>query len=238
LSFPRPAGVDFPAKKLVSVLIIGYGKRMKNRLLVLTLTSLLAFAVFTPGTIAQQQTQTKTAAFHYNKGRTAFINGRLAEAQQEFSKALGIDPNHAPSIAMMRRVSNAMPKGNAQLLKYKSLIIPKVSFNDATFQSVLDFLREQAVELSGKQIQPNFVVQAADPKKLRNKRITLNLENVPFLEVLRYACGIAQAQFDVQQYAIVVKPLNDTPPQSRAPAGSQQQSGDVSAGETTPTPAQ
>jgi hypothetical protein len=227
------------AKMLVSRQVFGYTGGMKKRLLVLTLTSLLSLAVLNPGAVAQQQT--KTAAFHYNKGRTAFINGRLAEAQQEFSKALGVDPNHAPSIAMMQRVSQAMPKGNAQLLKYKSLIIPKVSFDDATFESVLDYLRQQAVELSGKQIQPNFVVQAADPKKLRNKRITLNLENVPFLEVLRYACSIAQAQFDVQEYAIVVKPLNDTPPQAQAPAqpaGTAGQSDDASAGETTPTPAE
>ncbi len=161
---------------------------------------------------AQQAAQT-----HYTQGRKAFLDGDYNTAQQKFLDALAINPKHAPSIAMLDKVRAAMPRVNAQLQAYSNLIIDEVKFDNANFKSVLEYLRQQAVKKSNGRVQPNFVVKAPDPEEFGNRRISLRLSKVPFLEVLRYACGLADAEFVMEKYAIVVRPLGQAG-QQNAPA--------------------
>lgn len=84
--------------------------------------------------------------------------------------------------------------------KLRKLIIDKIDFSGAALQEVVEFLRIRSRDLdpTGKGI--DFVIGV--PPELLSRQISLNLQNVPIEEVLRYATEIAGLNYRVENYAV------------------------------------
>jgi len=165
-----------------------------------TLALLLAGFVISALPVAAQQSSTLSQA------QKAYIAGDLANAKALFGQVLAQDPQNVAARNYLKAILQAEAEagpGTQVEKQLQTLILPQVEFKDATLDSVLDALRQQAAKASGGKIQPNFVLQpgvnAAAP-------VTLHLSNIPFREALRYVGELVKADFVVDRYAIVVKP--------------------------------
>ncbi len=153
--------------------------------------------------LAAQQSSLLTQA------QKAYLAGDLETAKPLFQKVLAEDPqnvaarNYLKAIAQAEAQASQANPGAAVEKQLQGLILPKVEFREATLDSALDALKQQAAKASDGKIQPNFVVaqgvNASAP-------VTLNLSNVPFREVLRYVGDLAGVKFVVDRYAIRVEP--------------------------------
>lgn len=94
--------------------------------------------------------------------------------------------------------------------KLRSIIIPLVSFQDATIQEAVDFLRLKSKELDPYETDPaekgvNIVVQDAG-EAANAARITLSLTQVPLGEALKYVTDLAGMRYKVDAFAVRVVP--------------------------------
>jgi hypothetical protein len=143
----------------------------------------------------------------YSEAQRAYLAGDSTAAKDKFLAVLAIDPSHIGAKNYLKTILTAEKKNpksglSAQLA---ALIVPKVSFKEASFQSVLDYLKAKASEISQNQIATSFVLQT-NSDTIKETPITLELANVPYTEVLRYLGEMTGTTFEIQQYAIVVKP--------------------------------
>jgi hypothetical protein len=141
----------------------------------------------------------------FTEGQRAYLAGDTATARNKFEEVLATDPKHPGAINYLKSIEMTEKKNpkNVMAGKLATLIVPKVSFKEASFDSVLDYLRVKAAEISQNKITPSFVLQLP-PDFAKQTPITLELANVPFTEVLRYLGELTSTKFEVQQYAIVV----------------------------------
>ena len=83
-------------------------------------------------------------------------------------------------------------------------IITKVDFQDATLRDACEFLAAKSKRLDEKGEGANIVIRNAD--KIGDVRITLTLNNVPFVQVLRYIAEMANCEVVREEFAFVVGP--------------------------------
>lgn len=99
--------------------------------------------------------------------------------------------------------------------QFRFVTIAKLMFRDASFDSALEVLRQQAQKSAGSGTTINTVILSpAD----QFPRVTLDLTNIPFLEAVRYLCDQAGADFDVEPFAIAIRRQQSNPPPFRIPA--------------------
>ena len=140
------------------------------------------------------------------QAQRAYVSGDVATAKPLFQKVLAEDPNNVTARNFLKAIAVAesqVTPGAATEKQLQRLILPKVDFGNATLDSALDALRQQASKASGGKIEPNFVVQ---PGVNVSAPVTLHLSNIPFTEALHYVGELVKADFVVDRYAITVKP--------------------------------
>ncbi len=103
--------------------------------------------------------------------------------------------------------------------KLDGIIIPRVAMNGFSLASAVDYLRRVSQDLDDIEGDParrgvNILIDerkinASSPGVLDQQSITLELENVPLAEALRYVTGLAGVKFRVEPFAIVIVPLTD-----------------------------
>lgn len=91
--------------------------------------------------------------------------------------------------------------------KLNSMIVPKVDFNGATFDEVIEYLRVRSRDLDPKGRGVDFVVNV--PPDAASRLITLYLEHVPMAEVLRYVTEKAGASFRIEERAVTIISLSE-----------------------------
>ncbi len=104
--------------------------------------------------------------------------------------------------------SFAMRGGRERLqAKLRTLRLPRVEFTAATLDEVIEYLRitSKDVDPEGKGV--GFVIKAADD--VRSRTLSLNLQDVPLEEVLRYATEMAGATFRVEEHAVNIVSLSE-----------------------------
>lgn len=143
----------------------------------------------------------------YTEAQRAYLAGDVATAKDKFLAVLSADPNHAGAKNYLKTIAASEKKDKKSTLSAQLavLILPKVTFKEATFDSVLEYLKAKAAELTANKVAPSFVLQLP-PDFTKQTPITLDLSNVPFTEVLRYLGELTSTKFEIQEYAIVVKP--------------------------------
>ncbi len=114
--------------------------------------------------------------------------------------------------------------------KLKSIIIPRIDFEDTTVEEAIDFLRLRAAELDTTELDParkgiGFVIRrpratasaggeealpmaGSDPGTLRIKE--LRLRNVPLATALKYICDQTKLRFKVDDFRLTLVPATES----------------------------
>ncbi|MDB4673514.1 hypothetical protein OAF27_01750, partial [Verrucomicrobiales bacterium] len=107
--------------------------------------------------------------------------------------------------------------------KLKQIRLPLISLDDATIQEAVDLLRIQSIQYDTTGIGDkgvNIVIKEGTgggggefgdaAAAVANKRITLNLTDVPLEEALKYVTDLGGLRYRVEPFAVVVVPADDT----------------------------
>ncbi len=98
-------------------------------------------------------------------------------------------------------------KSTAQT-KAKSIIIPRMVFQEASLEEAVDFLRIRSQELDPEKRGINFVIQV--PQESLNASLTLDLKDIPLSEALNYVAQLTDLTLVYEGNACVFK-RNGTP---------------------------
>ncbi len=142
------------------------------------------------------------------EAQTAYMRGDIEGAKANFQMVNKLDPRNQTAIAFLRRIQvEQAQKGGAGAVEKKlaAIIIPNIEFKEATLRETLEFLRKKVNDMPNNQQPVNFVMQLPD-EQAATAKVTLNLTNIPFTEVLRYIGGLAGVSFAYDKYAIIVRP--------------------------------
>lgn len=176
-------------------------------LLLFTLTLAMAPLAFAQGTV-----QTR-----YNEGVLLYNAGKFGEALVVFEEVLALKPDfvYARNYSSKCKIMIAKGAGPKNDLEGKltRLIVPEISFANATLGDVLDYLSARASEISGGSVVANFIYKGS-PEQRQNTLITLSLRNVPLAEAIKYVGQLSQSKIKYEEHAIVVQPLQGGSPLS------------------------
>lgn len=92
--------------------------------------------------------------------------------------------------------------------KLNEIVIPRISFADATLREVVESIREQAAQLDqseGDERGVNIVLKLDDAAA--SQRITIDLANLPLREALDYVTRLAALKIKVEPYAVLIVPV-------------------------------
>jgi tetratricopeptide (TPR) repeat protein len=157
--------------------------------------------------LAQAPERPPTANAHYQKGLAAEKASDPASAADHYRKALKLDPNHANarfSLGQLRITAGAMAaKGREE--KFGSVIIPAFRLNDASLPEALSAFGLILERESNDEVAPNFVIH--DPQNLlTNRKITLELKNMPSKGVMKYLLDQTRSKARYDEHAVVITP--------------------------------
>lgn len=165
------------------------------------LVGFLTSIVLTVGASAESLQEYLTA------GQTSYMKGDVESAKNSFQTAYKLDPKNQIAIGFLKKIAvdeKNKPQVSSMQKELEKLIIPKVDFKDATFSSVLDFMKQAVAKNSEGKVNVSFVVQL--PEEQAKQTVTLALANAPCSVVLRYLGELTKVDFVYDKYAIVVKP--------------------------------
>ncbi len=98
--------------------------------------------------------------------------------------------------------------GREQIVaRLRSTMVPKVDFSGATLEEVIEYLRVRSRDLDPKGRGVDFVISL--PEEVRNRVISLSLQEAPLEEVLRYAVEMAGAAYRVEDRAVTIVSLSE-----------------------------
>jgi len=181
---------------------------------------LLVLLAGPPDARAQQSGGGSSVPAVLREAQQAYAAGDLDTARQKFQLVIAEEPRNVVARNYLKMIAAADARGGGSKKlerQLQSLEIPAVDFRDATLDSALEFLRQQAEKVGN--IRTTFVVQ---PGVDASRPVTLKLTNVPFTEVLRYIGQLANARFEIESYAINVRPLTGGAPEATpAPTSAQ-----------------
>jgi hypothetical protein len=102
--------------------------------------------------------------------------------------------------------------------KLSETIVPEVNLREANPFDALEQLRKESSKLTVDKSEVNFVWQVPADAKL--PKVTLNLKQVPLLDVIQYVTAIARLSFRVDPHAVVIYLPAAEAPAAPVPSGS------------------
>ncbi|HEY5742497.1 MAG TPA: tetratricopeptide repeat protein [Terrimicrobiaceae bacterium] len=140
-----------------------------------------------------------------SEGVRAFQAGDYSTARSLFESLLEIDPKNPAARNYLRAIALRESNGAGLEATLKNIVIPALDFEDVSVREAVAFVSQKVSELSGGKQSLN-VVWMVSPEG--TARITLNLQNVPALEVLRYIGDAANLRFSYDAYAVKIRPMD------------------------------
>ena len=140
----------------------------------------------------------------------AFQAGDYAAAKFLFESLRALDPKNPVARNYLRAIALREGSGAGLEAALKNIHIPALDFREVTVREAVAFVSQKVHELSGGKQSLN-VVWMVPPELIDDKRVTLNLQNVPASEVLRYIGDAANLRFSYDAYAVKVRPMNGKP---------------------------
>ncbi|MEK7948965.1 hypothetical protein [Luteolibacter soli] len=145
------------------------------------------------------------------------LKEKLTKQKEELEKLTQVaDPSLRPG---------ASDGATYLMAKLRTIVIPKIDFEDASLEEAVDFLRKRSVELDATELDParkglNIVVRYTpvksapatgkeEPKPEAPHIKSLHLRNVPLAEALRYVCEATRFRYKVDDYAVTLVNPND-----------------------------
>ena len=132
------------------------------------------------------------------------VDGLIRQRRYDDAETAALDllqrsPNDEHAIMCLRMIQAARGAAEAPLQK---MIVPKVEFREANLTDVLKFLQEISGGLTADKRPLSFVLQL--PPGTTVPAVTLSLQNVPMLDVIRYVTNTAGLSFKVEPHAVVI----------------------------------
>lgn len=156
--------------------------------------------------LAQQPVPASAEAL-YQKGLAAEKAGDPVAAKGFYTQALKVDPKNANAIYSLGQLKltsgNIAAKGREA--KFGAVMVPVFQLEQANLKESLDALSSIVEKQSKDEVTPNFVIE--DPKGLlTEKKISLNLKNMPAQAVLKYLLDQTGAKARYDEHAVVIAP--------------------------------
>ncbi|MBM3889136.1 MAG: hypothetical protein FJ388_08415 [Verrucomicrobia bacterium] len=130
------------------------------------------------------------------------------EAEAATMELMQRNPGDQYGMIYLRQIQAGLAAREAPL---KRMIVPTVDFRQASFPDVVKFLSDISGELSPDKRPLSFVLQV--PPDYTPAPVTLNLRQVPMLDVLRYCTSVAGLSFKIEPHAVVIyRPKPAAPP--------------------------
>ncbi|HSI12165.1 MAG TPA: hypothetical protein VK961_08980 [Chthoniobacter sp.] len=109
------------------------------------------------------------------------------------------------------RLQAAEPDDRVSLInrRFSTVILPRVSFRDADFVGVLEYLKRKAEQESNGALKMPFIL-ALPADFIPRYELTLDMGGVPYGEALRYVAELAGVRMSQENGAIVVRPDTST----------------------------
>lgn len=150
-------------------------------------------------------------------GQRAYAAGDVAAAKRAFTQVLDQEPGNKTALGFMRMIAanEARGGGDATALEHKlaGVVIDKVEFREAPFNTVVEFFKQFAAKQS---VTANFV--SLLPPERAAAPVTLAVRSIPLVEALRYACEQIGAEYAVDAHAVVIRPKGGAAAPAGAPA--------------------
>ncbi len=168
-------------------------------------TALIVSGLMISGAFAQNVAQQAETA--YAKGVAAEKAGDPVSARTHYASALKANPNHANarySIGQLKLNAGAIAAKGREA-KFGEVMVPAFQLDNATLQEALLALSIIVEKQSKDEVAPNFVIE--DPKnQFAERRITLNLKNLPARGVMKYLTDQVSAKVRYDEHAVVLAP--------------------------------
>lgn len=152
------------------------------------------------------------------EGQAAYVKGDLAAAKKSFELVNQLEPRNVTAINYLRLIATReakAPRGGGLEQQLSKVILPKVELKEATLGSAVEFLRQQAAKATKGKMNVNVVLLVPDAQA-NTQTVTLQLQNVPFTEVLKYLGDLAGLQVEYDAYAVRLKPKPGAAPAAAA----------------------
>jgi general secretion pathway protein D len=109
--------------------------------------------------------------------------------------------------------TNSRSAGAYLTQKMDSIVFPTVTFENATIEEAIEYLRIKSKDLDDSEPDPtkkgvNIIIRSGDAPAAAT--ISLDLKNVPMSEALRYITDLAQMKYKVESFAVVVVPISES----------------------------
>jgi hypothetical protein len=171
-----------------------------------------AIAIFS-GIVDDTSSDAPTAAeAAYRLGQCQLQAGDANAAKKSFAWLIQNHPqqpqvlkilNHMqapqPLQAQRRAEPEAKPASRVQQ-KLSRIIVPKVSFEEASVETVFKYLTQRSKELDVNGEGINFLLDAKETALA----VTIDFENIPFGELIRYVCAAADLKYRVEEHAVFI----------------------------------
>ncbi|MFD2255175.1 tetratricopeptide repeat protein [Luteolibacter algae] len=168
--------------------------------------TLVVFLTLAAGSsLALAQSAGQKAEAYYQRGLAAEKAGDPATASAAYNAALKLFPNHANARyrAGQVKINASAIKSSATQAKIGAVMISVYQLEDATVQEAIDALSAAMSKQNDGEISPNFVIE--DPQnKLADRRVTINLRNVPVKAILDYLHSQTNTKARYDEHAVVI----------------------------------
>lgn len=156
---------------------------------------------------AHSQTAAQQISTLLKQGQAAEAAGDPVAAGKSYAAVLKLDPKNPDarySIGQLR-INSAALSAKGREAKFGSVMIPNYQLDEATLKESLDALSKFVEKESKEQVTPNFVIDDKS-NKFAEKKISLNLKNMPSRAVLKYLLEQTGGKARYDEHAIVISP--------------------------------
>jgi tetratricopeptide (TPR) repeat protein len=151
------------------------------------------------------QTPAQQADAFYQKGLAAEKAGDPVAAKGFYTQALKVDPKNPNAIYSLGqlKLNSASIAAKGREAKFGAVMIPAFQLDEASLKESLEAFSVIVEKQSNNEVTPNFVVD--DPKGLlTDKKISLNLKNMPAQAVMKYLLDQTGAKVRYDEHAVVI----------------------------------
>lgn len=134
--------------------------------------------------------------------------GRLEDARTLLLTLLQSDPSNAAARAQLHILTTRLQRAEAQRRQLSQVVLPTVRLEDASAREAFDYLAQVIQKARpGLRLNTVWMVPPEHPG-----RVSLQLDNIPASEALRYAAEAAGLRIEFEEHAVKIRPAAQAAP--------------------------